>query len=199
LELGSGAGFIRKIIPQVITSDVLKLPNIKLVCSAHALSFMKESISAVYMLDALHHVPDAECFFHELQRCLRPGAIVALVEPARTIWGRFIWQHFHHEAFDDKTPVWKLPPGGPLSTANSALPWIIFERDKDRFAKEFPDLRIVHIEYVCPFSYLLSGGFSYKQFLPNIFYSMLCSMEYLLSPLNRWLGLFMRVIVKKMR
>jgi hypothetical protein len=44
-----------------------------------------------------------------------------------------ITNHLNPDAAD-----WSFPAVGPLSGANGALPWILFERDRARFEREFP-------------------------------------------------------------
>ena len=145
------------------------------------------------MLNVLHHIQDIAQFFTEAQQCLKPGGILVMIEPALTYWGEFIYKHFHYEECNKKQNGWKLPVGGPLSTANEALSWIVFERDRKLFTKRFPELIIEKIDYVSPFTYLLSGGFSFRQLLPGAFYSLIKLLENLLRPFNKTVGLFMRI------
>src|SRR5438034_11844864 len=50
VELGSGAGFIKLIIPNAITSDILKLPQIDMQFSATNMPFKKSSINAFVII-----------------------------------------------------------------------------------------------------------------------------------------------------
>ena len=75
-------------------------------------------------------------------------------------------RNLHHEPFDPDCPQWELPKGGPMSMANSALPWVVFERDRQRFEILFPEWRIEKIQLQAPFRYLLSGGVAYRSFQP---------------------------------
>lgn len=197
LELGSGAGFIKEVIPDVITSEYLPLSTVDKVFSALDLPFPDRSLSAVFLLDVLHHLADLNLFFHELSRCLLPGGVVAMVEPANTLWSRFIYQHFHHELFDPSAADWRLPPGGPLSTANGALPWIVFCRDRAKYDREYPDLEVVGIECFAPILYLLSGGFSVRQMLPDFLCFAVRTGEKVLSPFNDFLGMFMKIKIRR--
>jgi len=52
----------------------------------------------------------------------------------------------HHEPFDPDAVEWACPSSGPLSGANGALARIVFERDRPRFERLFPSLRLVSIE-----------------------------------------------------
>jgi SAM-dependent methyltransferase len=168
LELGSGAGYIKKFLPNCITSDVLDLPFIDMKVNALEMPFENESLVGICMIDVFHHIPDVEQFLREAVRVLKTGGKIVMVEPANTRWGRFIYQKFHHEPFLPEASDWKLPPGGPLSMANGALPWIVFQRDWINYtSKLFPDLKLLKIEVKYPLIYLLSGGLSWPQLMPK--------------------------------
>src|SRR5262249_43372583 len=156
------------------------------------------SLSTIFLMNVLHHIPDLESFFHEASRCLRPGGAVVLFEPANTWWSRLIYRRLHHEPFEPGASQWSLPPGGPLSMANGALPWIVFCRDRDRFHRTFARLRVEKVRHCFPVSYLVSGGLSARQLLPGFCFGLVRLCEALTAPLACWLGMFMRVVVRKM-
>ena len=110
---------------------------------------------------------------------------------------QLIYKYFHHEPFDQKT-IWKFKSKGPLSDSNSALPWIVFYRDLKLFRKKYPDFKIVNKEAHTPFRYILSGGFSYPQLIPNFLYIFIDTLEKLILPINKYIGLFYTIaIIKK--
>ena len=148
------------------------------------------------MIDVLHHVSDAAAFFKEVTRCLKPGGKVVMIEPANTPWSRFIHRNFHHERFDT-TAGWALAGAGPFSGANLALAWIIFYRDRQKFEREFPALKITGLENHTPLRYLVSGGLSFRQLLPSFTYNAVKGLENLLKPLNGRLGMFLTVRLEK--
>ena len=78
-----------------------------------------------------------------------------------------------------------------------AIPYIIFQRDIQQFRKEFPDLKIRSIRFHTPFKYLISGGLSFRQLLPPLTYPLVDFLEWLLTPLNRYLGMFMTIELEK--
>ncbi|MCA9401643.1 MAG: class I SAM-dependent methyltransferase [Candidatus Omnitrophica bacterium] len=196
LEVGSGGGFLKEVYPQVIASDILPLPETDLCCSLEALPFKNGTLDGVYMLNVLHHVKDCRKVFTEFIRALKPGAKVVFVEPANTFFGRYVYQHFHHEPFDPKSD-WLVPGEGPLSDANGAIPWIVFCRDREKFEKDYPQLVIEQVTFHTPLKYLLSGGVSMKSLLPNALYPVVKGLEWCLTPLNGLLGMFMTVVLTK--
>ena len=88
------------------------------------------------MTNVLHHLPQPGRFFDEAAGCVRPGGVVAMVEPWNTAWSRWVYRHhLHHETFLPAAADWEVPRGGPLSAANGALPWILFARDRERLER----------------------------------------------------------------
>ncbi len=196
VELGSGGGFIKEVIPNTVTSDILSIDAVDKVFSATDMPFEDESVDAFFMFDVLHHIAEPRKFLSEADRCLRSGGKVVMIEPANTLWARFIYKNFHHERFDVKGG-WQVDKGGPLTQANGAMPWIIFVRDRSVFEQEFPRLKIAEIRNHTPLRYLLSGGFSVRQLAPGFLYPVVKAIEYVLTPANNGLGMFMTVILKK--
>lgn len=196
VELGSGGGFIKDIIGNAVTSDILDLTNVDKVFSAVEMPFERASVDAFFMIDVLHHIADPRAFFAEALRCLRVGGKIVMIEPANTLWSRFIYKNFHHEAFDPRAD-WGLEKAGPLSQGNGALPWIIFSRDRKIFEEEFPSLRVVRLRTHTPFRYLLSGGLTLRQLVPSFTYPAVKAIEYALSPLRAFLGMFQTIELEK--
>lgn len=196
VELGSGGGFIKEIMPDAITSDIQNIPMVEKHFSALAMPFGERSVDAFLMVNVLHHIPDSAVFLREMNRCLKPGGKIIMIEPANTWWGRFVYINFHHESFN---PVgdWRFKPGGPLSAANGALPWIIFHRDQEKFQQQFPSLKVVSVRTHTPLRYILSGGVSMPQLLPSFLYSFILWVENILSPFNNKLGMFYTIEIEK--
>ncbi len=197
VELGSGAGFIKKIIPDAVTSDVIKLPDVDLHFSATAMPFKNVSIDRFFMLNVIHHIQDPRLFFKEIDRCLRKNGKLIAIEPANTLWGRFIYQNFHHDEQFNPKGVWTLKSQKALSDANGAIPWIILVRDRKKFEKLFPHLKILKITAHTPIRYLISGGLSYRQLLPSQMYSVIKTIEKLATPLNKYIGMFYTIEIEK--
>jgi SAM-dependent methyltransferase len=197
LELGSGAGYLAERVPQVITSDVMAVPRLHVVADATALPFREASLSGVVLINVLHHVREPASFFREAARVVRPGGRVVMIEPWVTSWSRFVYRRLHHEPFEPAAETWSLPPGGPLSTANSALPWMIFERDKQRFEGAFPHWRVASIRTLMPFRYLLSGGMSMRSLMPGATFAAWRVVESILERAGLRLGMFAFIVLDR--
>lgn len=196
VELGSGGGFIKEIIPNVTTSDILELPGVDNIFSVLNMPFEEKSVDAFFMIDVLHHITDPRAFFHEALRTLKPAGKIFMIEPANTLWARFIYRNFHHERFDTESK-WEMDNTGPLSSGNGAIPWIIFSRDRHVFESEFSSLKVVLIRNHTPLRYLLSGGLTLRQLVPSFTYPAVKAVEYLLSPMNNLLGMFQTIELQK--
>jgi SAM-dependent methyltransferase len=197
LELGSGAGFFEQFLPDVITSEVFECPGVKLVADARALPFSPGDLPGIVMTDVLHHIPDVAAFFREATRCLRSGGGVIMVEPWVTPWSRLIYTHLHHEPFEPQVERWDFPAKGPLSDANGALPWILFQRDRKRFESEFPGLRIQEIRPMMPFRYLVSGGVSMRALMPGFTTCLWKAIEKACEPQMKRLAMFSLISIRR--
>lgn len=196
LEIGSGGGFYKEVFPEVVTSDILDLPNVDKIFSAEEMPFAENELASIVMLNVFHHIPKPYLFLKEAERTLIKGGKIIMIEPANSVLGRFIYKRFHHEPFDEKGGR-EINPGNPLSNSNQALPYIYFERDTEKFKKDFPHLKINSVKYHSPFLYVLSGGVSRSAMLPYIMYGLAKGFEWVLSPLSKQLGLFCTIEIEK--
>lgn len=198
LELGSGAGFLDEHIPGLVTSEVFFNPGVRVVLDGVALPFTDASLKAIAMVDVFHHIPDTRAFLSEAARCIKPGGRLLMVEPWVTPWSRVVYSRLHHEPFDPGALDWRFPAAGPLSSANSALPWIVFERDRSAFASAFPEFAIAEITVERPLTYLLSGGVSLRSLMPGFSYAFWRTLEKLLTPVDRALGMFAKISLERL-
>lgn len=197
LEIGSGGGFLARSVPRVITSDVLAVPGVHVALDATALPFRDGSLRGVAMTNVLHHLPDVRQFLSEAVRCTRPGGMLLMIEPWVTPWSRFVYGSLHHEPFDPESNSLGVAPGKPLSQANGALPWIVFERDRSRLAAEFPSLEIVSIRPIMSIVYLLSGGVSMRPLMPAGTFRFWKWLDYRLTRLFPGSAMFAVITVRR--
>jgi SAM-dependent methyltransferase len=197
LELGSGGGFLKELLAGVIASDIFYIPNINTVLDGQFLPFPEHSLRGIVMTNVLHHIPQPRAFFAEAARCVQPGGVVAMIEPWSTPWSRLIYRWLHHEPFHPHAKVWEFPQKGPLSGANGALPWIIFQRDREQFEHEFPTWQIRRIQPFMPFRYLVSGGVSMLNLVPTWTYEAWLRLENLLHHRMGNLGMFAFIVLER--
>ncbi len=197
LELGSGGGFLGEYFPDLLSSEVFFLPGSDIALDGQYLPFADQSLEAILMTNVLHHIPDNRLFFAEATRCIKKGGCISMIEPWNTPWSKVIYNVLHHEPFEPKAVEWKLPSRGPLTTANDALPWIIFCRDRAQFESEYPEWSIKETRLLMPFRYLVSGGVSLRQLMPDWSYPLWKGLEELLSPINHLLSMFVFIQLER--
>jgi len=197
LELGSGAGFLSVYIPRLITSEVFNCPGIQVVLDGQELPIAAESLRAIVMTDVLHHIPDPRRFFGEAARCLRVGGRIVLIEPWVSRWSRMVYTHLHHEPFQPDSKDWTIPFSGPLFGANGAMPWIIFERDREQFVRSFPQLRVELVRPFMPFRYLVSGGVSLRTLMPSVSFRLWKGLEVAMANHMRTWAMFALIVISR--
>ena len=197
LELGSGPGFLPELLQDLIASEVFWCDQIHAVLDGRYLPLAAVSLRAILMTDVLHHIPNVRPFLRESARCVRAGGVIAMIEPWVTRWSLFVYAHFHHEPFEPLAPNWEFPTHGPLSSANGALPWIVFERDRVQFEREFPQWCIETIRPLLPFRYLVSGGVSMRPLMPGWSSGAWRAFEKLFqSWMDRW-AMFALIVLRR--
>ena len=197
LELGSGGGFIKEVFPRLIASDCFFSPRLDLVMDGQQLPFKEKSLRAIVMTNVFHHLPRPREFLRESIRCLHSGGVIVMIEPWVTPWSTFIYKRFHSEPFEQESLNWEFNPSGPLSGANGANPWIIFERDREKFCGEFRELEIISIRPMMPFRYLVSGGVSLRSFMPGLTYAFWRLIEQAIHPWVNRMAMFAQIILQR--
>lgn len=197
LEVGSGAGFLTKFIPDLISSEVFFCPGVQVVLDAESLPLKDSSLRGIVMSGVLHHLPKPRSFFAEAARCVRPGGVIAMIEPWVSTWSRLVYGHLHHEPFDPESAEWEFPASGPLSGANSAMPWMIFERDRKKFEQEFPEWKIESITPFMPFRFLVAGGVSMRSLMPGAAFGFFRGLERLMKPVMKSWAMFVDIRLRR--
>lgn len=197
LEIGGGSNPVTASVFAKLGTlriDLVRLPGLHVQGDALSLPIRSQSISNVFGIDVLHHCQSALEFFSEMARILKIGGRIRLVEPWNNGWSRFVYQNFHPEPFDPEGS-WELPIGGPMSVANGALPWIVLERDRTKFAEVFPMLQVQSITPLMPVCFPLSGGSSHRFSAPSWLYWAIRRTERLLE--SRRIGLSAVIVIQK--
>jgi SAM-dependent methyltransferase len=197
LEIGSGPGYLADYIPGLLSSDERPTPATRIVLDAHHLPFGRGALGAIAMTIVEHHLPNVRAFFEEAGRAVKPGGVLAAIEPWVTPWSSWVYRSLHQEPFDPEESRWEFAAGGSLSVANGALPWILFVRDRSRFERECPQWRVELVRPGWPLRYLLSGGVSLRSLTPGSARGLLLRLDRCLERRAAQWAMFSLVVLRR--
>jgi SAM-dependent methyltransferase len=199
IELGSGAGLLKDVFPDVYTSDVKFLPFVDFIARSEELPFADASVRAIYAMNVLHHVSEPRAFFREMSRVLAPGGGVVMIEPYYGPVARMVFERlFTSEVYEPDAEGW--PSHGrnqPASGANAALSYIILRRDHELWAHEFPELELIRDEPHTHLTYIASGGLNFRQLVPTRVGGAIALIERAMAPLDRWIALQHTLVIRR--
>jgi SAM-dependent methyltransferase len=201
VEIGGGVGNLKDRLSGVVATDIQFASWLDAVVDAQQLPFASASIGNIVMIDVLHHLEFPAAFFREAVRVLQPGGRVIMVEPAITWVSALFYRLMHHEPVRMSADV--LGDGCPDPRrdpyeANQAIPTLLATRDRDRFHKLFPNLRIARVDWFALAAYGLSGGFKSWSLISEQFARWLLNIERPLeSTLGRLSGFRMMLVIDK--
>lgn len=199
LELGGGSGSLKEFLPEAITTDIVREPWLDAVMDAHAIPFKEESLDNIVLFDVLHHLSAPAVFFHEAERVLRPNGRAIMMEPYVS-WVSFpVYRWMHQEGMKWNTDPFMARSSGKKEPfeGNQALPTLIFKKQRRKFLRSFPKLRILQEETMDLFLYPLSGGFHHRSLCPNTLWKRLESAENLFTPLRSLMAFRMFTVIEK--
>jgi SAM-dependent methyltransferase len=153
------------------------------------------------MVDVLHHIEYPLTFFREAARVLQPSGRVLMIEPAFTWGSTLFYRLFHHEPV--RTAADPLAAGTPLAgrdpyDSNQAVPTLLATRERARFHRLLPELRMTRVEWFALAAYPLSGGFKPWSLIGEGAARRLLAVERAIEPaLGRWMAFRMMLTVEK--
>ncbi len=186
LEVGS-SGFIKKIIPNCITSNLVKIDRmIDLDENVYDLKIKSETVSNLILVDIFHHLEFPRLALNNMHRVLMNGGRIIMLEPAMGIFPRIIYSLFHHEpnGFNfrikwDQIPE-KIPNKNDYFAAQS-IPWRAFVKKELNLGGLF---EIKKVNCFSDFAFLASGGFSYRSFYPTFGYNFIKIADSILTKIS---------------
>jgi SAM-dependent methyltransferase len=206
VEIGCGAGNFKAFYPGMIATDVLQGTGADLVADAMALPIGSGKAGNIVGFDVIHHLQRPLDFLRQAIAALKPGGRLVLCEPAMSLWARFLYRNFHHEAFDLSWPLFDLDGNPPdpdpsHSFTNQAIPEILFWKERDRTLAQVGRCKLVEAQKFGFLLYPLSGGYSAYNILPALGLPTLMKAEdWVMRPFSRWLsGIRMLVVLEKTR
>jgi hypothetical protein len=157
LEIGGAGGTSDLVFPNIIKTDIIFSNDLNLVCDATKLPFGKSVFDLVILKDSLHHIPDLNAFFNEVERILAHSGIVLIADPNWNFLSQLLFKFFHPEIFDMKSDLWDIKSSNPWES-NQATLYLLLKKQKSDFLSRFPNLLIKEIGFSSGLTYALSGG-----------------------------------------
>ncbi len=166
VELGSGMGSIKDVIPECVTTDIFPNPWLDRQENAYSLSFADGSVSNLILFDVWHHLRYPGTALAEFRRVLAKDGRVIVFDPAISWTGRLIYGVFHHEPIGmGLATTWSAPDGfkagdADYFAAQGAATRLFWRReDPARLA----GWELVEAKPMPSFEYFATGGFSGPQ------------------------------------
>jgi SAM-dependent methyltransferase len=184
LEIGSGASPLKSFLPNVITSDILKLDYLDHVFDCQEIDQYRDvvdgSCDIITMTNVLHHVKDPLSFLKKATSKLTPDGEIIMVEPYFSALSLPIYNMLHHEPTDfsiDRPLLDRVE--GPLSSSNQAIPYMLFVSRPDWLNElsSIYDTKNVRFDYFSSLSYMASGGVSRRSIVPEPIYRMVFPVD----------------------
>jgi len=188
LEVGSGTSPLKQFLSNVVTSDVLDLDYLDLVFDCHEIdkldAIKDNSLDVITLTNVLHHLKSPIVFLNAAAAKLKSGGKVIATEPFFSFLSTPIFKYLHHEPVNLRISEPELKDvQGPLASANIALPWLIFFRNRDwlqRLNDNF-DLACLSLRPFSALSYMATGGISRKLPVPRSLYRVFFLADLALS------------------
>jgi SAM-dependent methyltransferase len=174
LEVGSGTSPLKIFYPHVLTSDIMPLDYLDYVFDAHNIDTFEpiadESLDIITLTNVLHHLQAPLVFFRRAAKKLKTGGEIIFTEPYFSRVSSFIYTYIHHESVDQHIEKPELTgSNSPLTTANIALPYLIFFGKAQWKNMLHPIYRIEcdNVKYYTSLSYMLTGGLTLNTRIPK--------------------------------
>jgi SAM-dependent methyltransferase len=166
VELGSGMGSIKEVIPDCVTTDLFPNPWLDRQENAYRLSFADSSVSNLILFDVWHHLRYPGAALSEFRRVLAPGGRVIVFDPAISWTGRLVYGLLHHEPVGMGVPItWEAPAGfnagdADYFAAQGAATRVFWRREAPARLAAW---EVAEVRPLPSFEYFATGGFSGPQ------------------------------------
>jgi SAM-dependent methyltransferase len=184
VELGSGIGNIKEIIPGCLRTDLFPNPWIDQIENAYALSFAEETLSDLILFDVFHHLRYPGTALREFERVLRPGGRVLIFDPFISLMGAVVFGLLHTEPVAWRDYIdWYAPKtwsaqNSDYYAAQGNATRVFFGRLDPSLLKSW---KVVSRQRFAAFSYVGSGGYSGPQVYPESAYPLMKKLDLFLD------------------
>ena len=188
LEIGSGTSPLKQFHSNIITSDIMELDYLDLVFDCHDIAKLRaikdNSLDVITLTNVLHHLRSPIAFLNSAAGKLKPSGKVIATEPFLSVLSKLIFKYLHHEALTcDISEPQLNDVHGPLTSANQALSWLIFFRERQWLEdlNENFELASLSIRPFTALSYMITGGISHKLPVPHSLFRAMFPIDLALS------------------
>ena len=200
VEIGSGIGNIRDVVPDCIRTDTFPAPWLDRTENAYALSFESGSIANLILFDVFHHLRFPGTALREMERVLVPGGRVLVYEPCMSLLGLLVFGLFHPEPLALRDRITWLVPAGKEAGAGEyyAAQGNAFRTFKAMgLHQRVEGLELVALERFALLSYVASGGYSGRQLYPDRAYPVMRRLDRLLDMAPALFATRMLIVLQK--
>ncbi|MEO8680326.1 MAG: methyltransferase domain-containing protein [Vicinamibacterales bacterium] len=200
VELGSGIGNIRDVIPGCLRTDLFPNPWIDQVENAYRLTFSDQQVSHLILFDVFHHLRYPRTALVEFDRVLPPGGRVIVFDPYISLAGRVVYGPLHHEPIGWSEPI---TPVAPATFDPREQDYYAAQGNATRifWNHEYPAVldgwEVVAREAIGAWPYALSGGYSKPQVYPTGLYPLLDRLDRFAAAVPKLSALRTLVVLKK--
>jgi SAM-dependent methyltransferase len=188
VEIGSGIGNLKSLLPAALATDLFPNPWLDLVCDGYELPFIHGSVSHLILFDVFHHLQAPDAFLRQARRVLNWNGRIIIIDPYISWCSYPVYALLHHEHVGWKKTIQfsESAPPRPRDyyAAQGNATRLFFRKEKSGWPEGW---QVFHAEAFACFSYLLTGGFSKPAMYPTTLSEMLIRLDSLLS---RWPRLF---------
>ena len=161
LEVGAGPGFLAEYRRCDVVSDLTASIGIDVCADVQRLPFASDTFGAAVGVDILHHIAKPALALQEIERTLKPGGRLVLVEPWTGSLSVAFFKLVHHEHCEVVPDPWMhaFGDGKNAMDGNTRLSRLVLHDRATELSRYVPALTVLHTEPFGSLSCLLTGGF----------------------------------------